>query len=72
MRIICNALEDGWTVKKLPTSNKTFEFTKNNFNCTKDNVKNNENKNYHNHLQLLSDIKNNKINKLKKSISNSV
>jgi hypothetical protein len=27
---ICNAIKDGWVIKKL--DNKTYEFTKNNFN----------------------------------------
>jgi hypothetical protein len=79
MKIINNALEDGWTVKKSITHTKTFEFTK----CNAKNKIENSGiiiiakgesvcETIINHIRLLDDIKNNKVNKLKKSISNPI
>ncbi len=80
MKIINNALEDGWTVKKSSINTKTFEFSKCGSKNKKDTgnyniiiTKNNMNsETIINHLNILNEIKNNKNNKLKKSVSTPV
>ncbi len=78
MKVINKALEDGWTVRKSTINPKAFELTKHiskesnvypnlfifNDHITKENINNS--------LLLLQEIKNNKINRLKKSVSNPI
>lgn len=79
MKVIGKALEDGWTVRKSTTNSKAFELTKHfsketieypNLFIFNSHITLNENIN--NHLTLLHEIRNNKTNRLKKSISNPI
>ncbi len=79
MKVIDKALNDGWTVKKSTTNTKAFELTK---HLSKENSgypnlfifndKSSFDENISNRIALLQDIKNNRINRLKKTISNPI
>ncbi len=79
MKVINKALEDGWTVRKSTTNSKAFELTK---HFSKENsgypnlfIFNSQtslDENINNHLVLLREIRDNKLNRLKKSVSNPI
>ncbi len=69
MKVISKALEDGWTVRKSTTNSKAFELTK---HFSKENNGYPNLFIFNNQSTLTENIRNNKTNRLKKSVSNPI